>query len=76
MKTHYQTSYSLDGKTWLGFLSRHATQEEAEEYARSKRNEEIETRVTKVTTEVLSRFEKIPGKKAPPIIVPGLGVIA
>lgn len=76
MKTYYQTAYSLDGKTWLSFLDKHPTQELAAEFAKAKRNEEIETRVTKVTVEVLERFDKIPGKKPAPWVVPGLGVIA
>ena len=75
MKTYYTIQYSVDGKTWLGFMDRHATLAEADRVAESKRNEELELRICRVTVERIKRFPRKPGTKARPVILPGLGVL-
>lgn len=72
---YYETQYSIDGKKWMRFMDRHITREAAVESARSRCNEEIATRVARVTVEPLDLFEKIPGKKRRPLILPGVGAI-
>jgi len=57
------------------YMDKHDTRSAAVASARSKANEEIETRVAKVTIEVLEKVDKVPGKKRAPFVIPGLGVV-
>ena len=75
MRTYFETQYSIDGKTWLRFMDRYATLYEADRFAEAKRNEEIELRVARVTVEVIKKYPKLPGRKAKPVVLPGLGAI-
>ena len=76
MKIFFETQYRLEGKNWLRCLDRHPTQEAATAKARSMANEEIETRTARVTVEILDNFPRISDKPAPPIVLPGMGIIS
>lgn len=73
MKIHFEVQHSDDGKKWWRFMNRHDSIEGARDEAR--RFPYMHTRVTKVTTEVVETNSPIPGKKRPPLVLPGIGVI-